>query len=149
MTLDCTEFRERIFDDLAPESEAAFRRHAAGCAACAEALESVREQEEMLRRARVPSAPEDLWARIEASVPAVRPRAFRLGPLAAAAAVLIAAVALLLAPFPSEPALEVREVEVDKTVSPAMLGGLIPGFEEPDISSRVAGALMGPREAGD
>ena len=94
--MNCETFRERAFDYLhgTLQGDAAFEAHRASCAACAETLAGIRDNERVLRAARVPTAPPELWPRIAAALERDRVRPFRglrvTSVLAAAAALLLA-----------------------------------------------------------
>ena len=100
-------------------------------------------------RARVPSAPDTLWPRIEASlwrrsVPA-RPRSFGWIAAAAAVLVLVGALVVTLPQSTAGPELEVVDVRGQASET---LGGLIPGFEEPQSGTRTAGSILVPGDGG-
>ena len=108
--MNCEGFRDRVFDflDGSLADRGSFDAHRAACAGCADVLRGIRENERVLRAARVPSAPPELWARIATAVARPAPvRRFPLAPWAAAAAVLIGFVALLARPEPA-PSLKVE-----------------------------------------
>jgi hypothetical protein len=99
--MTCETFRDRVFDFLEGglADRDAFDAHRAACPRCADVLRGIRENEKILRAARVPAAPADLWARIATAVARPAPvRRFALAPWAAAAALLIGFAALLGGP---------------------------------------------------
>jgi hypothetical protein len=122
----CEDFRTRIWD-----RDGETRTHAAACSSCAALAKSLDVEIELLSKARVPQAPAELWARIEARVPtaaiAVHPWPFRW--LAAAVALVAAALGLFLfAGTPnrrSVPRLDLRIVE-----SPQSLPGVVPSYDD-------------------
>lgn len=153
--MDCATFRELAFDYLArdlPRGHAdVFEAHFVSCASCAATLRAVEAHEELLSRAGVPAAPDDIWPRIEAVVstsrPAVRPQRAGMGWLAAAAALLLI-VCGVLASIPQStvgPELEVVEVRGEASET---LSGFIPGYEEPGAGARVAGTFLAPGGSG-
>jgi hypothetical protein len=94
--MTCETFRERAFDYLQGtlRGDAAFEAHRASCAACAGTLAGIQDNERILRAARVPLAPPELWPRIAAAIGPGRVEPFRA---LRVASVLAAAAALLLA----------------------------------------------------
>ena len=108
--MNCERFRDLVFDFLGGslDERGAFDAHRAACAGCADVLRGIRENERLLRAARVPAAPPELWSRIAAAVARPAPvRRFRLLPWAAAAAALLIAAVLAGRPAPG-PGLKVR-----------------------------------------
>jgi hypothetical protein len=96
----CETFRERAFDYLQGglRGDADFEAHRASCASCAGTLAGIRENERVLRAARVPTAPPELWPRIAAAIgrDRVAPfRALRVASIVAAAAALLLAFSLV------------------------------------------------------
>ncbi|MHC4607175.1 MAG: anti-sigma factor family protein [Planctomycetota bacterium] len=150
MSMDCSGAHERMLDHVAgrlPGDRAGeLEEHVHGCPACAEILRGIEANERVLFRAKAPSAPDTIWPRIEAAVERRRTPAAprKLGWLVAAAAVLLvaAAVVLSLPDAPAGPELEIVEVRGEAS---GVLGGLIPGFEEPNEGTRLAGAMRGSR----
>ncbi len=124
--MSCEEFRDRVFDFLEGglADRGAFDAHRAACARCAGVLAGIRDNEKVLRAARVPSAPADLWSRIATAVARPAPvRRFRPGPwAAAAAAVLISLVALAGRPAPK------LKVEFREAKDPG-LAAFVPRYE--------------------
>jgi len=126
--MTCEEFRDRVFDFLEGglADRAAFDAHRAACARCADVLSGIRENEKILRAARVPSAPADLWSRIATAVARPAPvRRFRLGPWAAAAVLLLGLAGLVARPAP-RPTLEVKFVEAREAGG---LAAFVPRYE--------------------
>ncbi|HEX7897011.1 MAG TPA: hypothetical protein VF950_04590 [Planctomycetota bacterium] len=126
--MSCESFRDRVFDFLEGSlaDRAGFDAHRAACPRCADVLRGIRENEKILRAARVPSAPADLWARIATAVARPAPvRRFPLGPWAAAAVLLLGLVALVARPA-ARPALEVTFVEAREAGG---LAAFVPRYE--------------------
>ena len=127
--MSCERFRDLVFDflDGSLADRAGFDAHRAACAGCADVLRGIRENERILRAARVPAAPPELWSRIAAAVARPAPvRRFRAGPWAAAAALLLAALAGLWARPEPRPSLEVRFVEAR---DPGGLAAFVPRYD--------------------
>lgn len=122
----CEEFRARVWDR---DDES--RTHAATCSSCAALATSLEVESRLLSKGKVPSAPADLWNRIESRIRrttiSVRPSPIRW--LAAAAALVAIALGILLfagAPKrPSEPKLDLRIVE-----TPQSIPGVVPSYED-------------------
>lgn len=133
--MNCSEFRERIFDDPRPAGHV--------CDACADWLRVIERQERVLSAARAPSAPDDLWSRIEGQVrPAIGFRAPRIGWFAAAAAILVAVVGFALLSGPPGPVktLEVTVVEAPKDTADA-LRTVVPTYDDVDTGTAMADAF--------
>ncbi len=140
--MKCDVFRDRLFDYLegALADREGFLAHRATCPACADLLRGIEENERLLRAARAPGAPADLWPGIARAISAGRVSAVRW-PLWAAAAVLLAAfVGLVLAGASAPPPgldLVVRDA------GPA-LGALVPRYEDVDTVTALADSLLSP-----
>jgi len=98
--MNCETFRERAFDYLQGtlRGDADFEAHRASCVACAATLAGIRDNERVLRAARVPTAPPELWPRIAAAIGPKRAapfRALRVASVLAAAAVLLLAFSVV------------------------------------------------------
>lgn len=133
--MNCAEFRERIFDDPRPTGHV--------CAACAEWVRVIERQERVLSAARAPSAPDDLWSRIEGQVrPAIEFRAPRAGWFAAAAAILLAVVGFILFSASPEPerTLDVTVVDASKETANA-LRPVVPTYDDVDTGTAMMDAL--------
>jgi hypothetical protein len=129
--MNCEAFRDKVFDllDGSLADRAAFDAHRAACAGCADVLRGIGETERVLRAARVPTAPPELWGRIAAAVARPTPR-FRLGPwIAAAAALLLAVFAVPARPAPR--ILPIRVVDASPEAARA-LGAFVPRYEGSD-----------------
>lgn len=134
--MNCETFRGAALDWLEGSlgDEPAFRAHRAACPACASLLAGFEENERLLRDARVPAAPADLWPRIAASLAApgryVSSRFKRnIAALAAALLLGLAGLAALAAPRPRD--LQVTIVDVDPSAARTM-SAFLPRYEGPD-----------------
>jgi ferric-dicitrate binding protein FerR (iron transport regulator) len=129
--MNCETFRDGVFDFLEGAASPAFDAHRASCARCADILRGVRRTEALLRGARVPSAPPEIWERVAKAV--ARPPRRRWGPLAAAAALFLLGAAVLYggrrAPAPS------LKVEFRVATDPA-LAAFVPRYEGADAAPR-------------
>jgi anti-sigma factor RsiW len=133
--VNCETFRDAALDWLEGSlgDPAAFRTHRAACPACAALLAGFEENERLLRDARVPAAPADLWPRIAASL-AVPSRCVRSGfkrNIAALAAALLLGLAGLVASVAAPRDLEVTIVDVDPAAARTM-SAFLPRYEGPD-----------------
>ena len=109
--MTCEEFRDRVFDFLEGglSDREAFDAHRAACPRCADVLRGIQENEKILRASRVPAAPADLWSRIAEAVARPAPvRRFRLGPWAAAAALLLLGLAAVIGRPAPRPTLKIE-----------------------------------------
>lgn len=125
--MTCETFRDRVFDflDGTLDDRGGFDVHRAACAACADLLRGIRENERILRAARVPSAPPELWARIATAVARPAPvRRFAYAPWAAAAALLLGLGALWARPAPAPP----LKVEFRDAADPG-LAAFVPRYD--------------------
>jgi hypothetical protein len=133
--MTCGEFRERVFDALEGSGFGgeAVGTHAQACARCGELWRAIRENERVLSRARVPSAPPDLWPRIAGALADRRAllRRERRAALVAAAAVLLLLIGLIFMPGkPSAPPgleLVVEDAGPDAEVA---LRALVPLYDD-------------------
>jgi hypothetical protein len=133
--MTCEAFRDRVFDFLegALADREAFDAHRAACPRCADVLRGIRENEKLLRASRVPAAPPDLWSRIAEAVARPAPvRRFRLGPWAAAAALLLGLSAALAGRPAPRPTLRVSFQEE----SHPGLAAFVPRYEGADAGLR-------------
>ena len=145
--MNCERFHELAFDyregRLGDEKAETIKAHMFSCSACAITFRSIENNERILRSAKTPAAPERVGARMEAllrphPVPA-QTNGFSF--VAAAAAILLIIGGLIWAVPGTEP--EIVIVDVKGRASEA-LGGLIPGYEEPNGGTRLAGTLLEP-----
>lgn len=127
--MNCEAFRDRVFDflDGSLADRGAFDAHRAACGRCADILRGIGETERVLRAARVPAAPPELWGRIAAAVARPAPR-FRPAPwIAAAAALLLAVFAVPSRPAPR--ALPIRIVDASPEAARA-LRAFVPRYDD-------------------
>ena len=147
--MDCTRFGELAFDYLENRLSSLetgdLQAHMGACGKCVATMRAIEENERILTDARVPSAPDTLWPRIQAALPPALPvrRRSRAGGLVAAAAIVLVFFGVVVGLQPATQELDLEVVEVKGEVSQS-LSGLIPGFEEPSGGARVAGTLLGP-----
>jgi hypothetical protein len=127
--MNCETFRDSALDWLEGSlgDAAGFRAHRAACPACAALLAGFEDTERVLRGARVPAAPPELWSRVAAAI--ARPARPRWIPFAAAAAILLALAGLVAAGRPPRPELPVTIVDA----GPA-LGAFVPRYEPADAA---------------
>jgi predicted anti-sigma-YlaC factor YlaD len=140
--MNCETFRDRLFDYLAgtPVERAAFDAHRAGCAACAALLSGVSENETLLRGARVPTAPADLWPRIAQAIARPVPRR-RWLPWSAAAAALLAVGALFFTSSGPRATLDVAIVDASPESGRAFTA-LVPRYEDVDPGLALADTMF-------
>jgi anti-sigma factor RsiW len=146
--MTCDTFRDQAFDYLQGDlrDASAFEAHRASCAACAAALQGIRENDRILSAARVPTAPADLWPRIAAAIGRDREipfRRMRIASLAAAAAALLLAVTLFATMRSSRPAptinLVVQEVGPE---SHRTFKALVPRYEDVDAATAMVDTMF-------
>lgn len=118
--MNCETFRDRCFDylDGSLADRGDFEAHRASCASCGALLAGIEHDGRLLRGARVPTAPTDLWVRIASSLSEGRAlRRPRFAALATAAAAILAVAALIFSGRPSEPSpkLDVVFQDVEET----------------------------------
>ena len=129
--MTCETFRDRLFDFLEGASSEDFDAHRAACPRCADLLRGIRRTEALLRSARVPSAPPEIWERVATAVARPR-RRFSFAPVAAAAALLLGIGALFGGRPAPPPALK---VEFRVATDPA-LAAFVPRYEGADAAPR-------------
>jgi anti-sigma factor RsiW len=145
--MSCETFRDQVLDVLAgrPADRAAFDAHRAACPACAELLSGVSENERLLRGARVPTAPAELWPAIALRIAQARPAPARRPawlPWSAAAAALLAVGALFFAPAPGPRAtLDVAIVDASPDSGRAFTA-LVPRYEDVDPGLALADTMF-------
>jgi hypothetical protein len=139
--MTCQAFSDLLLDYLQGRllgDRAAFDAHRAACADCAARLEGIRENERILRAARVPTAPPDLWPRIAAAVAQGRPLPFRglrvASFLAAAAALLLAFTLVATGRTDRTPPLNLIVQEVGPESGRA-LRSLVPKYDDVDAAT--------------
>ena len=146
--MNCETFRDRAFEYLqgSLQGDAAFEAHRASCAACAGALAGIRDNERILRAARVPTAPPDLWPRIASAVGQGRVapfRALRVASVLAAAAVLLLAFSLVASIRSARRAptldLVVQEVGSD---SQRAFRTLVPRYDDVDAATAMVDTMF-------
>ncbi len=143
--MNCETFRDRLFDVLAgrPVERAAFDAHRAACAACASLLSGISENEAVLRGARVPTAPADLWPKIASAISAARPLPRRRWlPWSAAAAALLA-IGLVFVAATSGPRVTLDVSIVDASPeSGRAFTALVPRYEDVDPGLALADTIF-------
>jgi len=146
--MNCAKFSDRVFDYLQGSlrgDRAAFEAHRAGCPACADRLDGVRENERILTAARVPTAPPDLWPRIALAIAEARPIPFRrlriASFLAAAAALLLVFALFSTSRAPRAPRLNliVQEVGPD---SPRAFRSMVPRYDDVDAATAMVDTVL-------
>jgi predicted anti-sigma-YlaC factor YlaD len=144
--MTCETFRDAVFDylDGTLQDRAGFRGHLDSCEPCRKLLGSIADQENLLRAARVPEAPADLWPRIAAQISLGRTapfRGIRWAAGAAAAAALILVGALLHSGRAEDRGLDVvvREISPDARTAFATL---VPRYEDVDTASAMVDTLF-------
>ncbi|HVR85662.1 MAG TPA: hypothetical protein VMU54_15195 [Planctomycetota bacterium] len=146
--MNCQAFSDHVFDYLRGGlrgERSHFDAHRGSCPACAARLEGIRENERILSRARVPTAPPELWPRIAAALAEGRPipsRALRAASFLAAAAALLLAVTLFATSRParsSELNLIVQEVGPE---SQRAFRSLVPKYDDVDAATAMVDTVL-------
>ncbi len=146
--MTCETFRERAFDYLLGtlRGDADFEAHRASCAACAGTLAGIQDNERILRAARVPTAPPELWPRIAAAIgrePAVPFRRLRVASVLAAAAALLLAFTLVATVRSARRApkldLVVQEVGAE---SQRAFRSLVPRYDDVDAATAMVDTMF-------
>jgi|SRR5579862_1728235 len=146
--MTCQTFSDRLFDFLQGrlrEDRADFDAHRGSCPACAARLGGIRENERLLRSARVPTAPADLWPRIAAAVAQGRPlpfRGLRMASFLAAAAALLLTVTLVITSRPSRsPQLNLIVQDVAPE-SQRAFRTLVPKYDDVDAATAMVDTIF-------
>jgi hypothetical protein len=146
--MNCETFRDRAFDFLqgSLRDEAAFEAHRRSCAACADALDGIRRNDRILSRARIPTAPADLWPRIAGAIGQDRVIPFRglrvATVVAAAAAVLLVVTLVATVRTPRKtPTLDLVVQEVGPE-SQRTFKALVPRYEDIDAATAMVDTMF-------
>lgn len=139
--MNCETFRDQALDFLQGTLQGNnpdFDAHRRSCSACAGALRGIEMNEQVIRAARVPTAPADLWPRIAAALGEDRVVPFRKpwkSALTAAAAALVVAIGLFaVAPVRKAPTLNLIVHEVGPE-SQRTFRALVPRYEDVDTAT--------------
>jgi anti-sigma factor RsiW len=143
--MNCETFRDGLFETLRGRaSGSVLEAHASACPACARLKADIEANERVLRSARAPKAPPEVWAAIARAVEGGRVSPFRRLRLAvlgaAAAAALLAIAALVPGSGAARPTLDLVVVEVRPETSGAFQS-FLPRYEGSGGLLAAAGGL--------